>query len=288
MTVASYIQIDADHCRQCGACGRVCPLVRFGGVSGVQEVPREYCLQCGHCAAVCAHGAVRHPGFPAESLRPVSVPSSESVEQLLSSRRSVRHFDERVVERAQWEALLAQMALAPSGMNARPVQAMVVTDPEKLQALTQMTAGFYKGLLRLLATPLNRLVLRLVIGKDGLTQLRGNAEKLGAICRLVHDGEDPILYRAPGALILHAERTAVCGHDDCQLAAMAGMLAAPALGLGTCMIGFLLPPFGRMPALRNLVKLPASHEVYAVLAVGYPTVEYQFAPPRPDIPVTWQ
>lgn len=287
MTVASYIQIDAGCCRDCGACARVCPLVRFGGVSGVQEVPREYCLQCGHCAAVCPHGAVRHPAFPAESLRPATVPSVEAVEQMLSSRRSVRHFDKRPVEHAQWEALLAQMALAPSGMNARPVRAMVVTDPEKLQALTRLTAGFYEGLLQMLATPLNRLVLRLFIGKDGLAQLRGNAEKLSMICRLVRDGDDPILYRAPGALILHTERTAVCGHDDCQLAAMAGMLAAPALGLGTCMIGFLLPPFQRMPALRNLVKLPASHEVYAVLAVGYPTVGYQNAPPRPAIPVTW-
>jgi len=132
------------------------------------------------------------------------------------------------------------------------------------------------------------MALRLAIGKDGLTQLRGNAEKLGVICRLVREGEDPILYRVPGALILHAERTAVCGRDDCQLAAMAGMLAAPALGLGTCMIGFLLPPFGRLPALRNLVKLPASHDVHAVLAVGYPTVQYTYAPRRPEIPVTWQ
>lgn len=266
----------------------MCPLVRFGGVSGVEEVPKEYCLRCGHCAAVCPHGAARHPEFPPESLRPVSAPSPEAVEQVLLARRSIRHFAERPVERAQWEALLGQMALAPSGMNARPVRAMVVTDPEKLAAMTRLTAAFYADLLRMLETSLNRLVLRLFIGKDGLTQLRANAEKLGVICRLVREGEDPILYRAPGALILHAERTEVCGHDDCQLAAMAGMLAAPALGLGACMIGFLLPPFGRrMPALRNLVKLPASHEVHAVLAVGYPAVQYQYAPPRPEIPVRW-
>ena len=288
MTVASYIQIDAGRCRHCGACARVCPLVRFGGVTGVQEAPREYCLQCGHCAAVCPQGAVLHPAFPPESLRPAPVPSLDSVEQMLLTRRSVRHFDKRQVERAHWEALLAQMALAPSGMNARPVRATVVTDAEKLTAFTRLTGQFYDGLLLLLETPLNRLALRLAIGKDGLTRLRDNAEKLSVVCRLIREGEDPILYRAPGALILHAERTAACGHDDCQLAAMAGMLAAPALGLGTCMIGFLLPPFQRMSALRKLIQLPVSHEVYAVLAVGYPTVQYQYAPPRPGIPVTWQ
>ncbi|MHB0938469.1 MAG: nitroreductase family protein [Armatimonadota bacterium] len=284
----NHIRLDADRCTRCGACSRVCPVVRFGGVAGVKEVPRDYCLQCGHCAAVCPHGAVLHPAFPAESLRPVTVSSPDTIEQILRARRSVRHFDDRRVERAHWEALLAQMTLAPSGMNARPVRAMVVTDAEKLAALTRLTADFYEGLLGLLKTSLNRMALRLAIGKDGLAMLRGNAEKLGVVCRLVREGEDPILYRAPGALILHAERTAACGHDDCQLAAMAGMLAAPALGLGTCMIGFLLPPFQRLPALRNLVKLPASHEVYAVLAVGYPTVQYQYAPPRPEIPVTWQ
>jgi nitroreductase len=165
---------------------------------------------------------------------------------------------------------------------------MVITDPEKLRAITRYTAAFYRDLLGLLATVFGRLTLRLFIGKDGLAQLRANAMKLDAICRLVEEDKDPILYHAPGALILHAERTAVCGHDDCQLAAMAGMLAAPALGLGTCMIGFLLPPFQRMPALRKLVLLPANHEVYAVLAVGYPTLKYPFAPPREGIPVEWK
>ena len=251
-------------------------------------MPREYCLQCGHCAAVCPTGAVRHPQFPPASLSPIADPSPESVLHMLQARRSVRHFAERPVERQQWEALLAAMALAPSGMNARPVRAVVVTDAEKLRALTARTAGFYAGLLRMVNSPFGRLALRFAIGKEGLDSLRANALKLEALCQLVDEGEDPILYRAPGALILHAERKAVCGHDDSQLAAMAGMLAAPALGLGTCMIGFLLPAFVRVGALRALIDLPRDHEVYAVLAVGYPTVRYHSAPARPGIPVAWK
>lgn len=282
------ISIDNERCTRCGACARACTLVRFGRLSGVEAVPREVCMQCGHCVAVCPQGAVLHPEFPAESLTPACPPSAKAIMGMLQYRRSIRHFADRPVEREQWEALLAAMSQAPSGMNARPVRAVVVTEREKLQAMTTGTSDLFGSLLKMLDSPFGRIALRMAIGKDGLAGLQQNAFKLATICRLVKEGGDPILYHAPGALILHAPKTAVCGRDDCLLAAMAGMLHAPALGLGSCMIGFLLPPFQRVPALRAMIDLPADHEVHAVLAVGYPSIEYHFAPPRPAILVNWK
>jgi nitroreductase/NAD-dependent dihydropyrimidine dehydrogenase PreA subunit len=284
-----YIRIDGERCRDCSACKRVCPSVRFKGYAAITDIGPDGCLRCGHCLAVCPNGAIIHEGFDAAAFTPLAPPPSpESVLEIVRLRHSIRQYAKRPVERAQWNALLAAMAYAPSGMNARPMRAIVVSDPEKLTALSHLAIEFYAGLLQMLKSPSKRLLLRLTVGRKDYADLRRGERELAEICARAKEGIDPILHGAPGALILHAKRDAACGRDDCLLAAMTAMLFAPSLGLGTCLIGFLLPPLQRMPAMRVLINLPADDDAYAVLAVGHPSVSYHHAPPRPGIPVTWQ
>ena len=54
------LEIDADACRGCGACRKVCPT---GAISGKPKEPHKIdqmrCTQCGSCRMVCPFGAVR-------------------------------------------------------------------------------------------------------------------------------------------------------------------------------------------------------------------------------------
>ncbi|HEX2951004.1 MAG TPA: nitroreductase family protein, partial [Armatimonadota bacterium] len=117
--------------------------------------------------------------------------------------------------------------------------------------------------------------------------LRAAIPELHALSVQQRSGKDPILHQAPGILVLHATQSSPTGHDDCLLTAMAAMLAAPARGLGTCMIGFALIAFQQQRSLRTLIGIPENHHVYAVIAVGYAATHFRGVPDQPSIPVRW-
>ncbi len=283
----SPLTLDATRCTQCRICIRECPIARFAGYTAITQVTVNACLGCGHCVAVCPHDALAHAGLPADAFRPAPAPPAvDTVLDWCAARRSVRHYAGRPVPRAAWETLLAAVGSAPSGLNARPVRATVVTDPAKLAAISVHTIALFAGLLKLLKTGPGRLLLRLLLGKSAFTGLLSARGEIEGIMQ-PHDG-DPILHGAPGALLLHASRASLTGHDDCLLAAMQAMLVAPSLGLATCLIGFALPAFQRDRTLRALLALPPDAVVHAVLIAGYPATPYHRIPPRPAVPVSWQ
>lgn len=199
----------------------------------------------------------------------------------------MRRFASRPVTAEHWELLREAMRHAPSGMNVRPVQAVVVTDPVIMREIAAQTVAMLRLPVRLLRTPVGRLLLRIVVGKAAAGQLRTVAPELRAIMGHQAAGGDPVLHGAPGLLILHAARTSPTGHEDCQFAAMSAMLAAPSVGLGTCPIGFVVQGFARVARLRQRIALPDGDEVYAVLAVGYPATTFRTVPTRPEVPVRW-
>ncbi|MHB9129519.1 MAG: nitroreductase family protein [Armatimonadota bacterium] len=283
------IQVDLIRCTHCGACVRECPAARFAGLRDIAQVPRDHCLACGHCLAVCPANALTHSRWSPDAFRALSPPlSPPDAFALLQQRRSVRNFTGEPVADEEWQALLEALGTAPSGMNMRPVCAIIVTDPARITQIVDGTIAFYDALLRMLRSPVKRALLRLLVGKAVLGKLQKAIPELAGLIDRRRGGEDPIFYQAPGVMLLHTSHTAITGRDDCLLAAQNAMLMAPSLGLGTCMIGFVLPAFQREAKLRALVSLPAGHEIYTVLAVGHPAVKYHKAVPVTPVPATWQ
>lgn len=281
------VQIDDARCVHCGACVLECPAAHFHGYASLTQVGAAECIACGHCVAVCAPQAVTHAQFDAGDVQTLPTDTCR-VEDMLAARRSVRHYLPRPVAKEQLDALVQAMRYAASGMNARPVRAMVITDGELLAEITTQTMAMYRSLVRLAGTAVGRLLLRVIAGREAVTRLQAALPELAAMLHQPAKGNDPVLHNAPALLILHAARTSPCGHDDCLLAAMAVMLSAPSLGLGSCMIGFVLPAFQRLAKLRAQIGLPAGHEVYAVLTVGHPGVHYHGIPPRSAVSVQWR
>lgn len=281
------VHIDDMRCKRCGACVQECPAARFHDYVSLTQVGMAECLACGHCIAVCVSQAVTHTQFDASEMSALPTDTCR-ISDVLAARRSIRHYLSHPVAREHLDALVQTMRHAPSGMNSRPVQALVITDAQLLAEVSAQTMAMYRQLTRLVRTPLGRLLLRAVAGREAVNRLQSALPELTAMLRQHVAGHDPVLHSAPALLLLHAARTGPCGHDDCLLAAMSAMLTAPSLGLGTCMIGFVLPAFQRLAQLRVRIGLPAGHEVYAVLTVGYPGVRYQAIPPRPAVPVQWR
>jgi NAD-dependent dihydropyrimidine dehydrogenase PreA subunit len=110
----TLINVDREKCNKDGICIAECP-AQVLRIDHGDEYPtttpdfEEVCIECGHCVAVCPTGA-----FSLEWLSPEECPairkelmlSPEQAEQFLRSRRSIRVFKDKPVERAKLEKLI--------------------------------------------------------------------------------------------------------------------------------------------------------------------------------------
>jgi nitroreductase len=102
---------------------------------------------------------------------------------------------------------------------------------------------------------------------------------------LLNDSNFHIFYRAPVLILISASAQGPWIVEDCALAAENLMLAAYALQLGTCWIGFA-QSFLNTPNGKNALGLPATWVPVAPIIVGHPKAAP--APvPRKEPEIRW-
>ena len=136
-------------------------------------------------------------------------------------------------------------------------------------------AGFYDRLNRQAARPWLRGLLRLV-GRPQLDDYYRNyhaaaVEKLDDWRR---NGRDWLFHGATAAIVV-ASRPASCPTEDCLLAAGQILLAAHAMGLGSCLIGFAVAALQHDRRIAARHGLPAGETARAVIALGHPHETYR-------------
>jgi nitroreductase len=182
-----------------------------------------------------------------------------NVLEAISARRSIRAFEHLPVSSADVKTLLSAAVHAPSALNAQPWTFAIVQDHDRLQRLS-----------------------------DGAKRLASS-----------HAGHDPknahyeALLRTDSFDVFHGARTliAICAaqrgaYVDAAiwLAAENLMLAACAIGLGTCCIGLVIP-FLNTADVKAELSIPEATRVVAAIVVGRPS-NVEPAPVR-AAPATW-
>jgi len=153
---------------------------------------------------------------------------------LVESRSSVRRYAERPVPDETILSIIESARKAPSAENTQPWRFVVVKDPQARQKLSRACfSGIYRP-----------------------TQFAAQAPVIVALCA----DRSAFLERA-GEII---QRIAFY-QLDCGIAGEHLVLAAAALGLGTCWIGW----FDRRKA-KKVLGVPAHGEVVSLIAMGYP------------------
>ncbi len=154
---------------------------------------------------------------------------------LVKNRRSLRRYDpKRGVSNESIHALIEAARLAPSADNSQSWRFVVARDPAVRETLSREC---FSGVFR-------------------PTRFASKAPVIIAICA----DRTRLVLRA-GELFL---RTALY-QLDCGIAGEHIVLAAAALGLGTCWIGW----FNRKKA-KKILKIPPRLKIIALIAVGYP------------------
>ncbi len=288
------IQVDVKQCIGCGQCVKTCPNDCFVLADGFCQISHMKCMECGHCLAACPSGAIAVEaltyslGFETFAERPgVSVASRDGLAdlvRLMRSRRSVRNYKEQPVSLAVLKDLVKIGTTAPSGTNCQLWSFALLDRREDVVRLGDGVAQFFKKLNGRAANPLFRVLARLFAG-DRLGRYYRNHFKTvqRGLDGWFERGEDHLFHGAPAVIVVGGSSTASCPVEDSLLATGQILLAAEHMGLGSCLIGFVVEALKHDEGLRKTIGVRQDEEIHAVIALGYPDEQYAQPAPRKKV-----
>ena len=279
--------IDLDRCIGCGLCIPVCPKETLIMADGRAVIQGAESLNCDHCAAACPVEAIRVAAvdttlsqfqtFTADTrwLAPGRFDTAALV-NLMGSRRSCRNFTDQSVDRTLLEDLVKAGITAPSGSNCQPCTFTLLPDREAVNRLGRRVGDFFRKTNRLAENRWLRTGLKL-IGKPELdTYYRLHYSTVEKGLSAWDRGERDLLFHgATAVIVVAADNEASCPREDALLATGNMLLAAHAMGLGTCLIGFVIEAMRRDKSIARMLGLPDHETAHAVIALGWPNETYQ-------------
>lgn len=278
------ISIDTKTCIRCAKCVRICPsdiLTQEGEEReiGVQRV--SSCIRCGHCVGVCPTSSIIHSEFPDSKVHPINpeeLPTPEQVMLLIKSRRSNRAFSKKAVPQDKLELIVEAAHRAPTGTNAQNVSFTLVTDPEKLHKVIELTIEIFLELGKKLSNPFLKPVLKRIV-PDAYKYL----PYLKSLQREFEEGHDPILRNATALLLIDTPRKSNLGYADGNLAYQNASLMAESLGISQFYTGFLCIALQQDKKNRIPEYLGIKGKVQAGMGMGIPSFKFQNYIDRKDI-----
>lgn len=156
-------------------------------------------------------------------------------------RRSVRAYTPERLDGATVRALLDAAIQAPTAMHEEPWVFTVIQDPKVLDRISEGAKALWRE------------------------DAHGHAD----LAKRFADRHDSLFYNASTLIVIGARGTGPFVTADCWLAAENLMLAACALGLGTCVIGSAAPALNS-PEGRTAAGIPADVTAVAPIIVGVP------------------
>ncbi len=287
--------IDYSKCNNCSRCVKVCPAQLFSETDDkkkkyVFKNPHNVCVKCGHCVAICPVEAIlfehEDKAFNFEGTKKIpEIVSYEDLVKILRMRRSMRVYKDEAIPEEKLEKMLEAMRYAPTASNRQNWRLTVVTNKEEIKFLSEESSKDLKLARKLL--PLSFLVAPFL--PPGLRKRALDKRTKVILDRELNDlakGKDIVFFNAPCVIILYSRSyTSNMAPNDAGVVMTHGMLAAQALGLGTCWIGIAQRIFQKRK-MRKHFKVPKGYNVYGVITVGVPDITYQRAPPRRAVRVT--
>lgn len=168
--------------------------------------------------------------------------------ETILARRSVRQYKARVVDQALLRTLLEAAVRAPTAMHQEPWGFIIVQDKKLLHQLSAIAKPIF------------------------LEQIKQRSLHTAQKFEGFNQADFNIFYNANTLLLICGKAAVPFVEADCWLAAENLMLAACAMGLGTCIIASALPAFS-IAKVRSMLAIPADYTVVAPIIVGYPDDE---------------
>jgi nitroreductase/ferredoxin len=280
----AIVEIDYEQCKVCGLCVKLCkggPLYLDDHNIRVDQNRGFGCFACGQCVAACPTGAITVEGrdlFPSDLIALPAAEAKANYEQLkalMLARRSIREFQDKEVEPEVIDKIIEAATTAPMGIPPSDVELLVLQGKAKVQEF----AGDFMALAeksQWLFAPYMLWLWRLLLGKE---MAEAFESFIGPLFKMLieerKDGKDYLFYDAPLAVLFYS--SSFSDPADAIISATYAVLAAEALGLGSCMIGSVAPLLKYGKKLKAKYGIPLKCQPGIMVVFGYPAVKYQKA-----------
>ena len=169
--------------------------------------------------------------------------------ETILARRSVRSYKSRKVDRTTVSILLEAAVHAPTAIHQEPWAFVVIQDKVLLRSISDLAKPLFVA--------------------------EAHEKGLGHAGHSFDNFKHPdfnIFYDATTLILICGRTNAPSYSADCWLAAENLMLAACAIGLGTCVVGSALSALNT-PETKVLLNIPENFIAVAPIIVGYPDDE---------------
>ena len=289
------MSVDQETCSKCGMCATICAtkaIDYFKDEFPTRNSERpEICIQCGQCMAVCPTGSITIAGLVPKDLfnLPEHTLDYPALFNLMSTRRSIRHFKDKPVPRELLEKIINAAAQAPMGFPPHKTHITVVQDRSTIVKMLPLITKLYEDMVGWMKNPLIRFTIKRQTTPETFATINNHLIPLllKRLPEMKRAGSDEITWGAPALMLFHAERLAESHTIDACIALTYAFLTAHALGLGVTVSGLLPPAITQTAKLRKMLNIPENHEVVCGMMIGYPRYRYQRAIKRPFASVNW-
>lgn len=288
----SWVSIDKDRCDGCGICVLRCPRCFAKHDDEITVHADENCCNlCGHCVALCPAEAINHHEMDMENF--ISIDDAVSFEtekftQFIRQRRSHRHFKDKKIAGADLGRLIDVCRYAPTGSNVQTVEIIMVQDSEKRQKLSDLTVDFFDDTGKRVEKKIEKLRAEGEEITESLQNLQRTVQYRDRLLLARGAGYDPIFHKAPAVAIFHSTLNTSTPKDNCVIASTTMGLMARTMGLETTYIGLFEMASKNWDPLIEELNLPAGHEVFSVLIIGYPRLKFLRTIDRKPIRTRWE
>jgi len=190
--------------------------------------------------------------------------TSLDVMQAIRERRSVRSYTPQRLDRATVDALLAAAVRAPTAVHEEPWAFAVVQDAALLRRISERAKPLFVE-----------------------EAHRAHLDRGGHDLSRFASPEFSIFYDAGTLIVICAIPGGPFVQADCWLAAGNLMLAACAMGLGSCVIGSALPALG-IAEVKADIGIPSEFSAIAPVIVGVPRGPAPVSHRKPPRVLAWR